>query len=63
MDVLSITFSDFTATYIVDNDATAAVAVGEIDLLATFDDILVAADVTIQTNPNPRERPSLLSKG
>jgi hypothetical protein len=47
MDVLSITFSDFTATYIVDNDATAAVAVGEIDLLATFDDILVAADVTI----------------
>jgi Ca2+-binding RTX toxin-like protein len=43
---LAITFDDFTAIYTVDNDATAAVAAAEVELLATVDAIVTATEMT-----------------
>ncbi|EDM70247.1 hypothetical protein RAZWK3B_11581 [Roseobacter sp. AzwK-3b] len=48
IDVVAITFSDFTALYSIDDTAGATVGTveaGELALLGTADDILVAADI------------------
>jgi len=48
IDVVAITFSDYTALYLVDDaGAVGDILVGEVELLATVDAILVAADITV----------------
>jgi hypothetical protein len=48
MDVMAITFSNFTAVYMLDNaGADTVAAAGDLELLGTFDDILTAADLII----------------
>ena len=45
IDVIAITFSDYTALYSVTSAAgDTDVSAGEVRLLATVDDILIAAD-------------------
>jgi hypothetical protein len=42
---LAITFDDFTAVYLVDNDDTTAPTAGEIELLATVDAVLTTTEI------------------
>lgn len=47
-DIVAITFDDFTALYVVSDAAPGAdIAAGEVRLIATADDILVAGDILI----------------
>jgi len=46
-DVVAVTFDDFTALFLVTNDATAAVVASEVKLLGTVDAVLVAGDLNI----------------
>ena len=45
IEAVAVTFSDFTAVYLIDNDTTSALTVGEIELLGTFDAILTATEL------------------